>query len=486
MLNAIWAFLILAGILCGAWMGNMEAVTQQSVMAAKAAVTLSLGLLGIMAFWLGIMNIAREAGLLRWIASAIRPLMTRLFPEVPGDHPAMSMMIMNMSANMLGLGNAATPFGLKAMMELDKLNEQKGTATNAMSLFLAINTSSVALLPTGVIAIRAAMGSTNPTGIVFTTFFATICSTAVAITIAKTLQRLPRYRVNVEDVPELSKETKSEKAKESSSESSTDKAEKTEEDKPKEIDTDAIQAEVEGNVEDLEPPAWGPLLQWVFWLGLLFGAGAHIANGWLYEVSQYLGSATVGSQSVVDALSFPAISFFALARDIMSFWMLPIIMAGFILYGVGKGVKVYGALVEGAKEGFDVSIRIIPYLVAILVAIGMFRASGALDLLIGLIGPGVSWLGMPPEALPMALMRPLSGSGAFGIMADTMQAHGADSLIGYMVSTFQGSTETTFYVMALYFGVVQVKRVRHTLFACLLADLTGIIAAVWICRIMFG
>lgn len=483
MLNAIWAFLILAAILCGAWMGNMEAVTQQSVMAAKAAVTLSLGLLGIMAFWLGIMNIAREAGLLRWLARAIRPIMTRLFPEVPGDHPAMSMMIMNMSANMLGLGNAATPFGLKAMMELDKLNEQKGTATNAMSLFLAINTSSVALLPTGVIAIRAAMGSTNPTGIVFTTFFATLCSTTVAIFIAKTLQKLPRYRV----VPEESTAPKAEETEvETSTESqSLEKAEAETEEEPKEIDTDAIQAEVEGSV-DLEPPSWGPWLQLVFWLGLLLGAGAHIANGWIYELSQYLGSAISGPQAVSDALGFPAVSFFDLSRDIMSFWLLPIIMAGFILYGVGKGVKVYGALVEGAKEGFDVAIRIIPYLVAILVAIGMFRASGALDLLIGLIGPGVAWLGMPPEALPMALMRPLSGSGAFGIMADTMQAHGADSLVGFMVSTFQGSTETTFYVMALYFGVVQVKKVRHTLAACLLADLTGIIAAVWICRVMFG
>lgn len=512
MLNAIWATLILVAILCGAWMGNMEAVTQQSVMAAKSAVTLSLGLVGIMAFWLGIMNIAREAGLLRRMADAIRPLMTRLFPEVPADHPAMSMMIMNISANMLGLGNAATPFGLKAMMELDKLNPHKGITTNAMTLFLAINTSGVALLPTGVIAIRAAMGSSNATGIVFTTLFATFCSTTIAIVMAKFLQRLPRYAVAdsnstpVNSTPSpttLGGSSSNNPASNPSDDTSSpatvqtiqpqtstsphkDDHTKNESTSQQEKEMQALESEVTGISNELQPPTWGPWLQRLFWGGLLVGATLHIGQGWIHEIGLYLNSSVGGPQSVGDVLNFPAISLFALSRDIVTFWLLPIIMAWFLLYGISRGVKVYGSLVEGAKEGFDVAIRIIPYLVAILVAIGMFRASGALDLLIQGIGPIVQWFGMPPETLPMALMRPLSGSGALGIMSDTMQAHGPDSLIGIMVSTFQGSTETTFYVIALYFGVVQVKHARHTVIACLLADITGIAAAVWICRVMFG
>jgi spore maturation protein SpmA len=519
MLNAIWITLLLLAIICGALTGRMEAVTQQSVMAARDAVTLALGLIGIMAFWLGMMNIAREAGLLRWIAAKIRPLMTRLFPDVPGEHPAMSAMIMNMSANMLGLGNAATPFGLKAMMELDRLNQHKGTATNAMSLFLAINTSNVALLPTGVIAIRAAMGSNNPTGIIFTTLVATFCSTIVAIFAAKLFQRLPRYRLPqplTESHPNCSihpsgrmsiattnSQTTASKQTETSAAATTDAVQKHQTTAPAQTPaadvptqdqvtkadhppTDTAETQALGPETSPPTPLWASILQIVFWATMLIAASMHIWNGYITETASCINSASLSISSGFDALSSPPPSLFALSKDILSFWLLPMLMAALLLYGIGKGVKTYAAMVEGAKEGFEVAIRIIPFLVAILVSIGMFRASGALDLLISAIGPLVQWLGMPPETLPMALMRPLSGSGAMGIMADTMRTYGPDSLIGYMVSTIQGSTETTFYVMAVYFGVVQIKRVRHTVAVCLIADLVGILAAVWICLAMFG
>lgn len=465
MLNTIWLGLILVAIVCGALTGRMEAVTQQSVMAAKAAVMLAIGLIGIMAFWLGMVQVAREAGLLGVMARALRPIMTRLFPEVPADHPAMSAMIMNMASNMLGLGNAATPFGLKAMIELDKLNQQKGTATNAMALFLAINTSNIALFPTGVIAIRASMGSQNATGILFTTLFATACSTCVAIIVAKTLQRLPTYRINPNDVPHQPGQDQ-------------------ESNEPHDID---LPDEAELGPSEVPPtPLKYKLLQWAFWSTLFVAALIHVGEEWLHTVAIHGLDAMTGGQSILGFVAAPGTTLFTLSKDILSYWLLPALMAAILLYGLSKGVKVYEALVSGAREGFDVAKRIIPYLVAILVAVAMFRASGALGLLIGAISPLTQAIGMPAEALPMALMRPLSGSGAYGILAETMRANGPDSLVGYMVSTFQGSTETTFYVIAVYFGAVQVKRVRHTLATCLIADLVGIIAAVWICVAMYG
>jgi spore maturation protein SpmB len=206
----------------------------------------------------------------------------------------------------------------------------------------------------------------------------------------------------------------------------------------------------------------------------------------MHTVALHGLDAMTGGQSILGFVAAPGTTLFTLSKDILSYWLLPALMAAILLYGLSKGVKVYEALVSGAREGFDVAKRIIPYLVAILVAVAMFRASGALGLLIGAISPLTQAIGMPAEALPMALMRPLSGSGAYGILAETMRANGPDSLVGYMVSTFQGSTETTFYVIAVYFGAVQVKRVRHTLATCLIADLVGIIAAVWICVAMYG
>jgi spore maturation protein SpmB len=375
------------------------------------------------------MRVAQDGGLMRQVARVVGPLMHRIFPGVPVNHPAMSAMILNISSNMLGLANAATPFGIKAMEELDKLNGRKGTATNAMVLFLAINTAGLAVLPSGVIALRASLGSENAAAIFFPTWFASGTATLVGVTAALLLSRLPRYRKTAP--PELA----------SGSAPDDGVAETTADDAP-------------------TPPRWGGWVLGLFWI--LFGAllGRHV----------WISDEPAGS----------------LARSVVSYWVLPALVGGLVLYGWSRGAKVYESLVEGAKEGWQVAKRIIPYLVAILVAVGMLRASGGIDLIVGLLGPVTDLIRMPAEALPMAILRPLSGSGAYGIMAEIMSVHGPDSLIGYMVSTFQGSTETTFYVLAVYFGAVGIKKTRHALPACLLADVAGILAAVLIVNLMFG
>lgn len=400
----------------------MQALANGMVETAGSSVTLAIGLIGVMALFLGLMKVAEEGGILRIIAKTIRPLMVRLFPEVPADHPAMGAMIMNMSANALGLGNAATPFGIRAMQELDRLNPCKGTASNAMVLFLAINTSSVTLLPTGVIALRAAAGSTDPAGILPTTLFATVCSTTVAILMCLFLQK--RWK---------------------SAEASTPP-----EDRLDETATEDARAEDLPDEADAAYPAWISAV-------VLGGIVA------LIPITIFYGRT-------------------------ISPWIIPGLMVALLGFGVARRVRVYEAFVEGAKDGFNVAIRIIPYLVAILVAVGMFRASGALDVFISAIGPITALVGMPAEALPMALLRPLSGSGAYGVLASIIQdpAIGPDSYAGYLVSTIQGSTETTFYVLAVYFGAVQIRRIRHAIVAALCADFAGIAGAVFICSLLYG
>jgi spore maturation protein SpmB len=355
--------------------------------------------------------------------------MTRLFPEVPPDHPAMGAMILNMSANALGLGNAATPFGIRAMQELDKLNTRPGTATNSMALFLAINTSSVTLLPTGVIALRASAGSSDPAGILPTTLFATLCATIAAILAARLYQRFAPL-----GTPEASAPT-------------------------------MANTRVENTASEPDLPAD------------LQGGLAADSGGYPVWVS-------ILALGGVVALIPAAI----LWGDRVSPWIVPSLMLGFLLFGVMRGVRVYEVFVEGAQEGFQVALRIIPYLVAILVAVAMFRASGAMDVMVSLLGGVTSRVGLPAEALPMALLRPLSGSGAYGVMASIINdpAIGPDSYVGYLVSTLQGSTETTFYVLAVYFGAVRIRRIRHTLAAALTADLVAVVAAVAACWFLFA
>ena len=387
-------------------------------MAKAAVMSIVLPLIGAMAFFLGLMKVAEAAGAMTVIAKLLRPLMVVLFPDIPPTHPAMSAMILNMAANALGLGNAATPFGIKAMQELDKINPVKGTATNAMCLFLAINTSSVTLLPTGVIAIRETLGSDDAAGILPTTLMATILSTTTAITAAKLYQRFSPMPDPTEAMP---------------------------------IEGEATE------VDDAPDPGLEDEGAYPLWVS---GAALALLVG-LVPVTVLYGS-------------------------VIGPWIVPLMVVGFLTYGVVNGVPVYEKFVEGAKEGWEVAVRIIPFLVAILAAIGMLRGSGAIDLFVGAVGSWTMALGMPAEALPMALLRPLSGSGAYGVMMATLEEHGPDSYIGYVVCTLQGSTETTFYVLAVYFGAVQVKRIRHGMAAALTADAVGIIGAVLAVSLYFS
>ena len=438
MLNAIFFIIVLLSILLAAATGRMDALNQAIFDQAKAAVTLAINLVGVMAFFLGLMKVAEDGGLLRSVARVARPVMTRLFPGVPGDHPAMQAMILNIASNMLGLANAATPFGIKAMEELDKLNSRKGTATNSMILFLAINTAGLAVLPSGVIGLRAALDSSDAAGIFFPTWFASGTATVVGVSMAFLLSRLPRYKAT--EPPALTRR-------------------KTEAEHTDVADTGGENADDEVT---LRKPRWAVAG------GILFGTVFLVLLARHFWIS-------IGAEPTGD-----------LVRSVLSYWMLPILVGSLVLFGWARGVKVFESLVEGAKEGFQVALRIIPFLVAILVAVGMLRASGGIDLIVAVLGPVTELIRMPAEALPMAILRPLSGSGAYGVMAEIMSVHGPDSFIGYMVSTFQGSTETTLYVIAVYFGAVGVKRTRHALPACLAADVAGILAAVLIVNVLFG
>ncbi|MCB0421226.1 MAG: spore maturation protein [Bdellovibrionales bacterium] len=395
----------------------MEALSQSIIESSKDSVTLAIGLIGVMSFFLGLMKIAEEGGALKIISKLLYPLLVKLFPEVPKDHPAMGAIILNIAANVLGLGNAATPFGIRAMQELDRLNPQKGTATNSMVLFLAINTSSVTLLPTGVIALRAAADSQDPAGIIPTTLFATTCSTLAAIFAAKTLQRFwPKPPASNPVEPSI----------------------------PPEGSSVLVASEAES---------------YPLWVGLL---------------------------SIGGFISFIPLTIFY--GKILAPWIIPLLTVSFFLFGWLKKVSIYEAFVEGAKEGFQVAIKIIPYLVAILSAVAMFRTSGALNFFIQPLSAWTELIGLPAEALPMALLRPLSGSGAYGLLASIIENPqlGPDSYVGYLVSTFQGSTETTFYVLAVYFGAVQIKKFRHGLATALTADAVGILSAVFICHLLWS
>ncbi len=398
---------------------SMKRVTNDSINIAGTAVQIALGLIGIMAMWLGVMKVAEQAGLIKIIANWLTPITKRLFPEVPPDHPAVGAMVMNISANMLGLGNAATPFGLKAMEELDTLNPNKGTATNSMVTFLAINTAGMTIIPATAIAIRAAAGSADPTIIIATSLFGSTCATITGITVAKLFEKFP-------------------------------------------IEKNGYGAWFKSNLKFLIT-----VISLISILILTFATGF--------------------SSVIASAFSFLPPTFFKDMIQIISTLAIPFFIFVFIGYGALKKVKVYEQFVEGAKEGFNIAIRIIPYLVAMLVAIAIFRAGGAMDnWLIPVLRIVTDPIGMPAEALPMALMRPLSGSGSLGVMADIIAVHGPDSFIGILVSTFFGSSETTFYVLAVYFGAVNIKNTRHALAAGLLADIAGVLGALFIVRMLFG
>ena len=392
----------LGGAAEGVATAPMDALTTSIFDGARKSVDLAFKFVGGMTLFLGLMKIVEVGGGLLIAARLIRPFMVRVFPDVPADHPAMGAMIMNLAANALGLGNAATPFGIKAMQELDKLNPHKGTATNAMALFLAINTSSVTLLATGTVVMRRELGSLDAAGIIGTTLFATCFSTAAGILGCKLLERFSPRPPTTNDL-----------------------------------------APSEQEVSEAPYPLWVSIL-------------------------------------ALTTLVFVFIPLSILYGDRLSTWLVPTLVFGFTAFGMARGVRVYETFIDGAKEGFHVAVRIIPYLVAILVSVAMLTSSGALEAFTALVGPFTARVGLPAEALPMALIRPLSGSGATGVMMATMQnpTTGPDTYVGYLVSTLAGSSETTFYVLAVYFGAVQVQRMRHTLAAGLIADAFGIIGSI--------
>ena len=429
--------MIVSATVVAAYSGKMTVLAQSSFKSAETAVELAIGLVGAMALWLGILKVVEAAGLMRLVVRLIRPVMVRLFPEVPPEHPAMGAMLMNIAANALGLGNAATPIGLKAMTELDKLNPYPGTATNAMCLFLAINTSSVILLPIEVLAIRASAGSTNPAVIIVPTLIATTCSTTVAIIAAKLLAKRSPLPVSA-----------------------------TEPSQPVEPGVDTLDLIGEEELDEAKPADLMPP-----------GRPGQLLFGGL--IVAFIG--VVIYRLSVRGLPYLVTEQFAKG---VSDWFLPILICVFLLFSYFKGVKVYEVMVDGAKEGFRIAVKIIPFLVAILVAIGMFRASGALDLLATVLAPITSVIGLPAEALPMVLIRPLSGSGAFGVMADLIEQD-PNSFLANLVSVMQGSTETTFYVLAVYFGSIGISRARHAVPAALCADAAGLLSSLAICHLFF-
>ncbi|HIK86839.1 MAG TPA: spore maturation protein, partial [Myxococcales bacterium] len=428
-LNVIWLVLAISALLVAAATGDeaVSAVIDAIFSSARSAVQLVIGLVGVMVFFLGLMRIAFDAGFREVIARWLTPLTRRLFPEIPADHPAMGAMIMNMSSNVLGMGNAATPFGLKAMSELAKLNNHSGSASNAMVLFLAINSSAITLLPPlGTIGVRAAANSSDPWAIWMPTLFATACSTCVAVLAYFGLGRLPIFAHR----PEL-------KGEASASNWAPD---------------DADSGSDDNRARDPE----------VGWrrngrLGLVLLGTAIFLWSVAGSFNHQLGENGMN----------------AAFRSALQYWTLPALLLAVLLYGFAKRVRVYDSMVAGGREALGVASQIVPYLVIILVAVSMFRASGALGYLIDQVDPWTSLIGVPAEVLPMAFIRPLSGSGALGVMSEILTTHGPDSFIGLLSSTLMGSTETTFYVLAIYLGAAGVVDGRQALFACLAGDIAG-------------
>ena len=458
MLNYIWLGLVVAAVLIGAWNDTLEAVGKAAFERAEYAVMkLALPLAGVMALWLGVMRLAEKAGLIQVMARALRPVMKRLFPDVPAEHPAMGSMLMNMAANILGLSNAATPLGIRAMKDLETLNPRPGVASNAMCTFLAINTSSIQLIPATAIGVLVVAHASQPFSIVTSAIIATMFSTIAGITAVKLLEKLPAYRL-----PPVATDTSS-----------------------------AIMSGVASGERGVclgdhsesssAAPAGAPppstIRRWGWFALSVFAVVFLLAF-------LRLGFPEIFHQEASDALKQQ--NAFLRSANAISILSIPLLLSFFPLYAALRGVNVYEEFVEGAKEGFQTSVMIIPYLVAILVAIGMFREAGGIALLTKLIRPALDLVHFPTELLPMCLVRPLSGSGTLGLFSDLVKEFGPDSLLARTAGTIYGSTETTFYVIAVYFGAVGVKRTRHAVPAGLIADAVGIIASVLVCWKMFG
>ena len=408
-LNYIWiAFFLIAFVVATVrllFLGDTQVfpeIINSTLSSSKTAFEISLGLTGVLSLWLGIMKIGEKGGVINLFARVLSPLFTKLFPDIPKGHPVTGSIFMNLAANMLGLDNAATPLGLKAMEGLQELNPKKDTASNPMIMFLVLNTSGLTLIPISIMVYRAQMGAAQPTDVFVPILLATFFSTLAGLIAVSLYQRINLLNRTI----------------------------------------------------------------------LLFlGGMSLVVAGIIYSFSQ-LGRSEIDLYSSTFANVF-----------------LFVIIVGFIWAGMRHKVNVYDAFVEGAKEGFNTAVRIIPYLVAILVAIGVFRASGAMDYLISGIEGLVKMCGINSDfvgGLPTAIMKPLSGSGARGLMVDAMTTYGPDSFVGRLACIFQGSTDTTFYILAVYFGSVGIAKTRHAVPCGLIADTAGIIAAIFICYLFFG
>ena len=407
-LNYIWiAFFIIAFIVASAkliFTGDTQVfnlIMGSTFDSAKNGFEISLGLTGVLTLWLGIMKIGEKGGMVQLLTRALSPLFVRLFPQLPKNHPAYGSIMMNISANMLGLDNAATPMGLKAMREMQEVNPTKDTASNPMIMFLVLNTSGLTIVPVSVMIYRAKMGAANPADVFLPILLATFFSTLAGLIAVGLYQRINLFNK-------------------------------------------VILAYIGGLTAFVTAAIW-----------------------WM----QSLPKEELNTVSL-------------LLSNILLFSLI----IGFILMGIRKKINLYETFIEGAKEGFDIAIHIIPYLVAMLVAIGVFRASGAMDYLIGGIEMLVAWMGFDTQfipALPTAFMKPLSGGGARGLMIDAMGAYGADSFVGKLSCMFQGATDTTFYILAVYFGSVGIKKTRHSVACGLLADLVGVIAALVLAYTLF-
>jgi len=438
MLNYLWLALMLLAVVIGGAQGRFQQVTDAAFEAAKTSVlSIALPLVGITALWLGLMRLAEQAGLIQVVARALRPVLRHLFPDVPPNHPAMGSMLMNMAANALGLANAATPLGLRAMNDLQRLNPAPDTATNAMCTFLALNTSSLQLIPATAIGILAAAGSANPTAIVGTTLIATFFSTAVGLVAVKTLERVPGFRL----APALA--------------------------------APRVPPPQQNPVHTPTPASQTDTAPWRPWqvIAVVVFTGAFAAF-FAIELRRTAEAQHAG--------------WFLAAMNATSALAIPFLIGLFPLCAAVRRVRVYEEFVTGAKEGFEIAIRVIPFLVAMLVAVGTFRAAGGVELLGNALSPVLDTIRFPVDLLPMALTRPLSGSATIGLFAELTKALGPDHLVTRMGGTLLGSTETTFYVLAVYFGAVSVRRARHALLAGLLADFAGIVASVMVCRAVFG
>ncbi|MEM1442769.1 MAG: nucleoside recognition domain-containing protein [Verrucomicrobiota bacterium] len=460
MLNWIWMGMIVIGVIVAALLDQLSGengIVEGMFASIKYGVVgIVIPLSALMMFWLGMMRLAETSGMIQSLSRFVRPVMKRLFPDVPTEHPAMSAMVMNMAANILGVGNSATPLGLKAMQHLDELNPNKGTATNAMCTFLAINTSSVTLIPATAIALLAAQGVAEPYQIVGTTIGATICSTIVAIFAVKTFEKMPVFNRVVTPEPDKEEEKTTKPAA-------------------------ARNLSTRGKII-----LSGVVLLFVGIVALEVFPEKRVAiqeGLGLHEVALQLDAEQDESEEEANELEKPG---WQRVVSAVSLAAIPFVLVFFVVFAALKRVPVYEEFVEGAKEGWQVAVRIMPFIVAMLAALSILRNSGALFLFQNLLRPVLDFVRFPPELVPMALMRPLSGSGSQGVLIEILSNEGISETIKYTAATMYGSTETTFYVIAVYFGSVAVRRTRHAVAAGLCADLAGVIAAVVICRAMFG